>query len=424
MQLKKGFFSSVIKILLSLGPAFMAIGFTIGTGSVTSMTVAGSRFGMQLLWVLCLSCIFSYVLIEAYGRFALVTGFSALNGIRKNLKYGKVLAVFIIIGIGFGQMNSLIGILGITSNAIYEMMVLFVPAIKNREYETVLVIALLIISCFYFLIWKGSYTVFEKILLIMVVVLGTSFLISFFVVLPSSKEIVRGMIPSVPDVPGGKMLVAAFVGTTMASATFISRPLFIKGKGWKLENLKDQRKDAILAVVLIFVISGSIMAVASSVLFEKGIVVNKVLDMIYTLEPVAGKFAVVVFFFGIVAAGLSSIFPILMITPLMIADFQNGELDVSSKRFKLIAGLSCLIGLAGVLWGGNPIQIQVLSQVFNVFILPLVIVCILVLSNIKSLMGKYKASLLLNIGMILALVFSLVVSYNGLVSVIDYFAAI
>lgn len=403
-----------------IGPALMAIGFTIGTGSVTSMTVAGSRFGMQLLWVLCLSCYFSFLLILAYGRFALATGFSALNGIKKNLKYGKALAIFILLGISFGQMNSLIGILGITSNAIFEMISLFIPSLVDKEYLLVLLIALFIISCFYILIWKGSYSIFEKVLSIMVAVLGISFLLSFFVVLPSTKEIVKGMIPTIPDVQGGKMLVAAFVGTTMASATFISRPLFIQGKGWSIENMKDQSKDAAMAAIIIFVISGSIMAVASSSLHEKGVLVNKVLDMIYTLEPIAGRFAVIVFFFGIVAAGLSSIFPILMITPLMIADLENGELDVSSKRFKVIAGISCLIGISGVVWGGNPIEIQVLSQVFNVFILPLVIFSILVLSNMTSIMGMYKATLLMNIGMVFAFIFSLFVSYNGLVSVIDF----
>ena len=70
--------------LVGLGPAFMAIGYTIGTGSVTSMVVAGNRFGMSLLWVLLLSCFFSWVLMEAYGRYALVTGETALYAFRKH----------------------------------------------------------------------------------------------------------------------------------------------------------------------------------------------------------------------------------------------------------------------------------------------------------------------------------------------------
>ena len=56
------------------------------------------------------------------------------------------------------------------------------------------------------------------------------FIISIFFVQPLATDVIKGLIPTIPDVPGGKMLVAAFVGTTMASATFLSRPLFVKGK--------------------------------------------------------------------------------------------------------------------------------------------------------------------------------------------------
>ena len=66
--------ASLIKKILNFGPAFMAVGYTIGTGSVTAMIVAGSTFGMQLLWVLILSCLFSVALVHAYGKYYLVTG--------------------------------------------------------------------------------------------------------------------------------------------------------------------------------------------------------------------------------------------------------------------------------------------------------------------------------------------------------------
>ncbi len=116
---KKSLIKKIIGILLSFGPGIFAIGYTIGTGSVTSMIVAGSKFGMQLLWVLLLSCVFSGVLMFAYGNYALITNETALYGFRKHLKYGKLLALLIIVGITFGQWNSLMGILGISSNIIY-----------------------------------------------------------------------------------------------------------------------------------------------------------------------------------------------------------------------------------------------------------------------------------------------------------------
>ena len=113
------------------------------------------------------------------------------------------------------------------------------------------------------------------------------------------------------------------------------------------------------------------MAVAMGAFYEDGIVVEKVLDMVTTLEPIAGRFAIVIFFMGTLSAGLSSIFPILMIAPLMIADYTKGELDLSSNRFKIMTALACIIGLAVPAFGFNPIKAQIVTQVFNVFILPL-----------------------------------------------------
>ena len=109
---------------------------------------------------------------------------------------------------------------------------------------------------------------------------------------------------------------------------------------------------------------------------------------------------------------------------MMIADYQEGELNTKTNQFKVLSGIACLIGLTGVLLGGNPIKIQILSQVFNVFALPLVIISILILINKKSLMGKYKAGIFLNLGIVLSLLFALVISYNGFISVLDYFTKI
>ena len=409
----------LLQKLKGIGPGIFAIGYTIGTGSVTAMVVAGSQYGMQLLWVLFFSCLFSWVLMEAYGRYYLVTGETALYSFRKHLKFGNLIGLLIIAGISFGQWNSLIGILGISSNAIFETIVLFFPELAGSSYWGILIIAIAIISTFYSLLLKGSYSLFENILILFVSLMGISFLLSFFVVLPDPKAVAAGMIPSIPQVEGGRMLVAAFVGTTMAAATFLSRPLFIQGKNWTINNLADQRKDALWAAILIFIISGAIMAVSMGAFFEEGKVVTKVLDMVSTLEPVAGRFAIVIFFMGTLAAGLSSIFPILMIAPILIADYREGKLDLHSTQFKVLTGIACLIGLTVPVLGVNPINAQILTQVFNVFVLPLVIISMMILINRKELMGEHKAGLALNIGMMSALIFACIISWNGIVAIIE-----
>jgi Mn2+/Fe2+ NRAMP family transporter len=418
---KKSLLKKIIAIVLGFGPGIFAIGYTIGTGSVTSMIVAGSKFNMQLLWVLLLSCIFSGVLMFAYGNYALITGETALYGFKKHLKYGKILAILIIVGITFGQWNSLMGILGISSNIIFEILAVNFEGLVAYKYETVLITAIIIIVTFYLLMLVGKYTFFEKILVIFVTLMGLSFVLSLCFVQPLTLDVVKGLVPTIPDIPGGKMLVAAFVGTTMASATFLSRPLFVKGKGWTIKNLDQQKKDSITAAVLIFVISGVIMAVAAGALFYEGKEVTQVLDMANTLEPVAGKWAVSIFFFGALSAGLSSIFPCLLIAPLLIADYQSGTLDTNSRQFRIITAVACLVALIGPAFGANPIEIQILSQVFNVFVLPVVILGIILMLSSKKVMKNYKTSLIVYIGMYAALFFSLVISYNGILALLDYF---
>ncbi|MCE7993328.1 MAG: Nramp family divalent metal transporter [Roseivirga sp.] len=409
----------LLKFLLSFGPGIFAIGYTIGTGSVTSMIVAGNNFGMGLLWVLFLSCLFSGVLIYVSGTYYLSTGETALLAVRKHLPLGKVIALFIIVTVGIGQWNSLVGILGITSNVIFEILVINFPDLADQKYWVVLGLAILIIGIFYFLLTRGNYSLFEKVLALFVSLMGLSFVFTLIFVFPQPSEVIMGLVPEIPEVDGAGILIAAFVGTTMAAATFLSRPLFIQGKGWTKSDFKVQRNDSIIAAILIFTISGAIMAVASGSLYGKGTEITHVLDMSGALEPSVGRVAVSIFFAGTLSAGLSSIFPCLMIVPLMLGDFSSGKLDVKSRRFKLITGIASVLALSVPVFGFNPIQGQIFTQVFNVFALPLVVLSFLVLWNRKNT-GLPAKRLPANVVMIAAFVFSLIISWNGLSDIFNW----
>lgn len=409
----------LLKFLLSFGPGIFAIGYTIGTGSVTSMIVAGNNFGMDLLWVLFFSCLFSGVLIYVSGTYYLSTGETALYAVRRHLPFGKTIAIAIILTVGIGQWNSLVGILGITSNVVFEILVINFPGLADQKYGVVLGLAIIIIGTFYFLLTRGNYSLFEKILALFVSLMGLSFVFTLIFVFPQPTEVIMGLVPEIPEVDGAGILIAAFVGTTMAAATFLSRPLFIQGKGWTKSDFKVQRNDSIIAAILIFTISGAIMAVASGSLHGTGTQITHVLDMSDALEPSVGRFAVSVFFAGTLSAGLSSIFPCLMIVPLMLGDFSSGKLDVKSRRFKVITGVASLLALSVPVFGFNPIQGQIFTQVFNVFALPLVVVSFLVLWNRKNA-GLPAKRLTSTVVMVAAFVFSLIISWNGLSDIFNW----
>ena len=112
-----------------------------------------------------------------------------------------------------------------------------------------------------------------------------------------------------------------------------------------------------------------------------------------------------------------------MVAPFLISDYRQGELDTKSNLFKILTAIACLMGLMVPILGANPIVAQVATQISQVFILPLVIVCILYLVNKKSLMGKQKAGVLLNLGMGTSLIFAIFISYKAVIAIIELFGA-
>jgi Mn2+/Fe2+ NRAMP family transporter len=387
------------------------------------MSRAGSAYGMELIWVLFLSAFFAWILMEAYGRYAIATGDTSMHGYRKHLRYGKAIAILVIVGVTFGQWNALAGILGLTANAFFEILLISNPQLAGKEYVLTLIIGILLAGSIYLLLLNGKYSFFEKVLIIFVSIMGVAFIISCFIVPPSWKDIVSGFKPSIPVNEKGVsdyMLVAAFVGTTMAAPTFVVRPLFLKGKGWNRDQARNQSRDALSSAILMFIISGAVMAAAAGAIHKAGgEPIKLVLDMVQSLEPVAGRFAVIIFMFGAVSAGLSSIFPILMVLPLLLADYRSGQLDTRSRQFRILSGLAALIGLSVLILGINPVEAQIITQIFNVFILPIVIGAILYLVNKGKIMGSLKAGPALNIGLWLSFAFSLVISYTGILGLID-----
>ncbi len=360
--------------------------------------------------------------MEAYGRYAVVTGGTTIHGIRTHFRFGRFFAILTLLGVVVGQWTALSGLVGLASNLIYDSLRLFIPSIPEKGYGAVIGIAAVILATTYSLLLVGRYSFFEKVLVVFVTLMGIGFVASMFVVLPSPGEVVRGLIPSIPNVKGGTLLVVAFVGTTMAAPTFVVRPLLMKGKGWGSENSREQSRDAFVSALLVFIISGSIMACATGALFHQGKSIENVLDMVYTLEPIAGRFAVGLFLVGTLSAGLSSIFPIAMVLPLLIADYRSGELQIRTPMFRILTGVACVAGLTVPVFGANPISAQIATQIAQVFVLPLVVGSIFFLVNRKDLMGEARAGILMNIGLIAAFGFSLVMSYLGLKALIGVFS--
>jgi len=401
----------------TIGPGLFMIGYNIGTGSVTTMASAGSRYGMGLFWTLLFSCIFTYVMIISFGRFTLVTGETSLRAFRKHLPFGNAIAIYLIIGMSIGALAGLAGIIGIVSELISE----WTKVLFGGEGVSMLVVALVILSICYYLLWVGKYSGFEKLLSSLVLIMGGCFVLSMFMVIPAPKDVIVGMLPSIPDEPNAFLIIAAMTGTTCGAMLFVMRSIIVSEKGWTINDLDKEKRDAMVSVTIMLILSGVIMACAAGTLYVMGIPVERTIDMVKTLEPIAGRFAMTIFVIGIIGAGVSSVFPVAIVLPWFISDYAGTDRNPKSSTFRIIAALSLLAGLTVPILGGRPVWVMIGSTAFQSTLMPIVTLGMFFLINNKKLMGEHTPGFWLNAGIVSTIIFGFATGLMGIIGLIRTF---
>lgn len=409
---KSSFLKRFSKTLALFLPGIFLLGFNLGTGSVTSMAKAGADYGMAMLWAIVASCLCTFFMINIYSRYTMVTGETAIQAFKKHIHPG--VGIYFVVALGLGVCGSVMGVMGIVADVSSEWSKTMIDGGIPPIYFAASFSALV-----FFIFWNGRTQFFERSLAVIVAVMSACFLLNFFILMPPPIEILKGLVPSIPDVKpnadvGPLLTLAALVGTTVYSGLFIIRTTLVKEAGWTLKDEKTQRNDAVVSVSLMFLISASIMAAAAGTLFVAGESLKDAYQMIGLLEPLAGSFAVGVFAVGIISAGVSSQFPNILMLPWLICDYAETKREMTLPKYRIMVFLISLMGLVVPLFGGRPVLVMLISQSFNVVILPATVLCILYLSNRKDLMGEHKSRMRTNIALFVIFLFSLVVAYIAL----------
>jgi Mn2+/Fe2+ NRAMP family transporter len=405
------------KALALILPGIFLLGFNIGTGSVTAMAKAGATYGMSLLWTIMASCFTTFFMINLYGKYTLATGETALHAFRKHIH--PAIGIFFIVALTAGVSGSVMGVMGIVADICFEWSKTIIEGGIHPIYFAGFFIALV-----YFIFWNGKTQFFQRSLAVIVAIMAASFLMNFFIMMPPPIEILKGMIPNLPEVAadqgkGPFLVIASMVGTTVFSGLFIIRTTLVKEAGWSIYDLKKQRNDAIVSVSLMFIISAAIMAAAAGTLFAEGIGMTEASQMITLLEPLAGRLATAVFAIGIVAAGVSSQFPNVLMLPWLLCDYNQSERKMTLAKYRIMVLVISLLGLVVPIFEARPVFVMIISQAFNSIILPVTVACILYLGNRKDLMGKHKNSIATNIFLIIVLLFSITTSTMGIKGVLQ-----
>lgn len=398
-------------------PGIFLLGFNIGTGSVTTMAKAGADYGMSLLWTIVASCLCTFFMVNLYGRYTLITGETALEAFRKHIH--PAVGMFFIVALTAGVCGSVMGVMGIVADICFEWSKSMVAGGIEPIYFAAFFVALV-----YYIFWNGNTQFFERSLAVVVAIMAACFLANLFFMMPPVKDLVLGLIPTIPEVEPDSvktplLVVASMIGTTVFSGLFIIRTTLVKEAGWTLADYKQQRNDAIVSVTLMFVISAAIMAASASTLYENGVELTRASQMIGLLEPLAGPMAASIFAIGLIAAGVSSQFPNVLMLPWLLCDFNGSTRDMTLVRYRIIVLMVSLLGLVVPILDARPVFVMIVSQTFNAVILPITVACIFYLGNRKDLMAGYKNSLLTNGVLATILLFSLFTSFVGVKGVLQ-----
>lgn len=350
------------------------------------MAKAGANYGMGLLWAVLLSCLVTYYLMYLYGKFTVVTGLTALQAFRRHIHPG--VSIFLIVALGVNVSGGIMGVMGIVNDVLFEW---------SKQWTTggvsPLIWTCITAGAVYLLFLNGKTSTFEKVLSLIVAVMGLAFFINFLILRPPITEIASGLIPKVPTKLAGDsnafLVVAGMVGTTISSMVMLVRTTLVIEQGWTIEDLSVQKRDAAVSAIMMFVISASIMAAAAGTLYISGQTLSETKELVTLLEPFAGKYAIGLFVIGIAAAGISSHFPNVLLLPWLICDHMGISRDMSRPAFRILVLVMSLLSFVVPVFHQRPIAVLIASQALAALVLPATVACIFYVTNKKSLMGEH-----------------------------------
>lgn len=395
------------RTVASLAPGIFIIGYVVGTGSVTTMSSAGASYGMSLTWTLALASVFTHLMIVGISRLTILSGETLLYLFRRH--FGTSVTSLMILSLVATQITSIIGVMAIVVDVFREWCSSVLGFAAHPLLAAIAFTALLL-----GLYWVGRHGFFLKVLASLVGVMGLAFFFTAALVLPEADELAAGLVPGIPSSGNPRLLIAGMVGTTMASVVLFTRSVLVKEEGWRASDLPVVNRDSAFSMTLLFFINAAIMACAAGTLHPQGLEIEAAIDMVKTLEPLAGSLATGGFVIGIIAAGLSSLFPNYLLGPWMAADFLGLPRNMGGAAFRAMVVGAALFGFVVPVLGGRPVQIMIASQAVSPVAMPLLALFVLLLLNKKEVCGPNPPSLALNVGLGVTVLFSFYMCFVAL----------
>lgn len=380
--------------LARLGPGLVTGAADDDPSGIGTYSQVGAEFGYGLAWSLLFSLPFMTVIQDVSAQIGSVTG----RGIAANLRryYPRPLlwtAVSLLLFANVINLGADLSAMG----AVMQML------LGGPMVVYTLGFGLLCLLLEIFL----SYRRYAAVLKFTTLSLFAYVAVVFAVHLPWGKALTAVLIPHVEGTSAFATGFVAILGTTISPYLFFwqaaqeveeerrthSKPLYVTPRtaGTEMSRI---RQDTLIGMVFSNVVAIFIVFAAAATLNVHGITtIQTAAQAAEALRPVAGRFAFLLFAFGIIGTGLLAV-PVLAGSAAYAVSEMLGRpasLDAKPRKARLFYGAIALTTLAGALLqyvGINPVRALYWSAVINgVLAAPLMAIMMLIVRNPK-VMGE------------------------------------
>ena len=319
----------------------------IGPGTVTTCAMAGSSFGVSLLWALSFSVWATYTLQEAVARLSIASqkSFGEVVQLRygqRAVKLNALLAVAVLLGCAAYEAGNIIG-------AKEGLQIVF--SLESQ------VIVLLIGLTTLVLVLIRSLSILLRVVSLIVFVLGVCFIALGISQSPPLPALFQGAF--LPRFPAqSALLITGLIGTTI-----VPYNLFLGSGIGRDQSIKEMRYGLLGAILI-----GGIISAAIVVAFSQSQLSFSFANAADWMEEQLGHWARLLFGWGLWGAGLTS-----AVTAPVAASIAFSSLLHWPERKALWIRLGVVgVGLTFALLSIKPILIILMAQVLNAFLLPFV----------------------------------------------------
>lgn len=351
--------------------------------SVATLAIIGASFIYDLNWLVLLVLPMLLVIQIVSARIGMVTRSNVVEAVRDN--FGKTWALV--------AMVTVLVVNLFTIGADLEGGAAAAGLMLNLPWQWFVVPLALFQGG---LLIFGNYSQVSRILRYLVLVF-VAYIFAAILARPDWHLVIyRTLVPVVRLDKAFVAAILALLGTTLTSYVYVWVSIEAEEEHRPLSQLHVVEVDAAAGITMTVVLFWFIVVATGATLGVRHDTVNTAQDAAQALEPIAGRFAGLMFALGLLASALLAI-PILAATSayVMSAAFAwNGSLNqpigwATIPFYAVLVG-SLAIGAALTLFEIDPIQLLFLAGIVAGIGTPLLLVFLLLLGGSRRVMGQYR----------------------------------